>query len=224
MNRSQQQHQKRVSHSLPTSVHPTHEVANPGLMRNRSRTTEIPVVMNTVPNNCGSGSLSNKPAMRPPTKLPSAAARKPHRPSWSPPSVRARLGHGAEADGRQAKLSDRVEDIDGDQPKRSSHASRPPGSRLRQLPRRRGIRGSRKTRPNPNFAGLDGSLFPSQTQSHAKTGASTMMASGLTDWKKLKGNGIPKTLFEYSDRRRDSNLSPPARILPRTTRQRQRTQ
>ena len=46
------------------------------------------------------------------------------------------------------------------------------------------------TSPKPNFVALDGSLprRPSQTHSHANTGASMMMKSELSDWNQLLGN------------------------------------
>ena len=52
-----------------------------------------------------------------------------------------------------------------------------------------------KTRPNANFAGLEGSLprAASFTQIHANTGASAIRNSELSDWNQLLGNGRPIT-------------------------------
>src|SRR5260370_42268399 len=44
-----------------------------------------------------------------------------------------------------------------------------------------------KMSPQENFAGLDGSLGPSRTQSQANTGASAIMKIELTDWNQLAG-------------------------------------
>ena len=38
-----------------------------------------------------------------------------------------------------------------------------------------------------NFAGLDGSCFPSRTHSHANTGASITMNSAFSDWNQVAG-------------------------------------
>src|SRR5512135_709371 len=49
------------------------------------------------------------------------------------------------------------------------------------------------TSPIVNFAGLDGSRFPSRTQSHANTGASSTMKIGSADWNQLAGNPTPNS-------------------------------
>src|ERR1700737_379438 len=45
----------------------------------------------------------------------------------------------------------------------------------------------RKTNPNVNLTGLDGSCGPSRTHIHAKNGANRITKSGSTDWNQLDG-------------------------------------